>query len=134
MEVYGMLKKIAGVLVVQAVLYLILFIILPKVHGSHPADSNSHILTISVTTVMVSLIGICLLVDQISYWSLGVMVLWALIMIYHPMYAYGLGYRDAFGLSANFPLPLSIFGIAVYVFFIQSMLCLGKSGVQKLIR
>jgi len=121
-------------LAVQSILYLILFLILPMVQNSHPADSIAHILTISISTVTVSLFGICLSVDQIGYWVPGIAVLWALIMNYHPIHAYGLGYRDAFGLNLIFPLPLSILGIAIYVFLIQVILCLAKSAVQRLIR
>lgn len=127
-----MAKKLIYVLLFQLMIYIMLFIISPRLFSLHPSDSSSSFIIISLTATVISLIGIIFFVDQIRYWSIGIPVLWGLIMLYHPQNIYGIGYNSGIGISFYFPVPWVAMSIALYVFAIQCFICIGKLIIRKL--
>jgi hypothetical protein len=121
-------KKVFFVLLTQLVIYLMMFFVIPL---PHPDDTTQQTVMISLITIFVSIVAVVFSVDKARYWAIGLPVLWGLIILYHPDYAYGLGWRPYLGLrwNLNEHIPTGAFLIALNVFILQCILCWCKLGI-----
>ena len=130
MEKLPFAKKILCVILSQVVIYLMLFIVLPL---PHPNDSYRQLFTSGLTTIFVSIIGIIFFVDKIRFWAIGVPIMYGLIVLYHPEYAYGIGWSPP-RITPGPHFPTLGFGVANQVFLMQCILCWLKWCVVKIIK
>ena len=106
------MKKLLASLISQLTIYVVQFLLLPAVVHIYPSDSHRNFMAISITTAVISIVGMLLFSDQLRFW-LGTIVIYAiLVLIYHPDNLYGIGY----GMFAN-----DIISIVVLTFNVMAV-------------
>ena len=128
-----MRKKMLVVLTFQIAIYVLLFVLFPIFpQYIRPSDSIYNNLIASATFAFVSTVGIIFFVDKVRFWFMTTPILWLLIVLYHPKHIFGLGWDDI--ITHAPPIPLGAFGITLWIFIIQCVLCWGKWGITKVIK
>lgn len=99
-------------ILMQMILYIIQFVIIPSIIDIYPSDVHRHFLIIAVTTMVVSLIGMILFSCYFRYWVLGGLIYFILVNIYHPTYIYGIDY-------GILPKIISIIGLMIMILLFE---------------
>ncbi|SFR71776.1 hypothetical protein [Anaeromicropila populeti] len=109
-------NKLVLVMLAQILIYCMLFLVVPFFLVKGVADwiwiSVDFILVVAVSSWM-----IYWHVWEVGYWLVGIIMLWAAIMLYHPQDLYGIG-GNGRGLDF-FPAQIDALGFAAGVFLLQ---------------
>ncbi len=88
---YIVRKTILKVLLSYFILYVLQFLIIPLFYDEIIGGGNEATAVLCITTVIITLIGMIAFSDKLRFWLLGLLFYTALIFLYTPEGAYGIG-------------------------------------------
>ncbi len=85
------IKKVLSPIISQVVLYVLQFLILPSVYYVSPFDILRSSIVVFLSTLVITIIGMSFFSDSFRGWFLGLLLHFALMLVYHPDNVYGIG-------------------------------------------
>lgn len=112
-----MKRNLLMVVLTEFVLYAIQFLIIPMIYNNVIGRGNEGIAVLCFTTVLITVTGMLVFLDKISFWLFGILIYTLLIFLYSPKGAYGIGISgiDLDGLKSHYDASNRYLGIAVVV-------------------
>lgn len=100
-------RNICMAAMIQLLLYLLQYILLPIIIFPSPMNATLNDLILLFTTGIVSLVGMYMLVDKFIYWVITIPMYYLLVKAYCPTGLYGINYHHPqFGYLASREVPL----------------------------
>lgn len=112
-------KNFGIVFLTQIMLYFIQYIVMPSIFILNPAQTTFNSILLLISTILVLFVSVYYYTDRILYWAASFFVYPILVKVYHPNFAYGIGY-DGFLISFN--ENVVIFMRVILVFFLRCLL------------
>ena len=112
-----MKRNLLMVILLEFVLYAIQFLIIPITCNNVIGRGNEGIAVLCFTTVLITVAGMLVFLDKMSFWLFGILIYTLLIFLYSPKGAYGIGISgiDLDGLQSHYDASGRYLGIAVVV-------------------
>ena len=76
----------------QLLLYVVQFLVIPRVIFISPADAKRNRITIIATSAILSFVVMILFADNFLFWLIGIVLYYIAVMIHCPDALYGIGY------------------------------------------
>ncbi|AEV69935.1 hypothetical protein [Acetivibrio clariflavus] len=118
-----MRKAILKVLLSDFILYVLQFLIIPLLYSKVFGRRNEATAVLCITTVIITLIAMIAFSDKMRFWLLGLVFYTALIFLYSPGDAYGIGLLgiDLDGSHSYYDPSARYIGITVVVILVLLM-------------
>jgi len=112
-----MKRNLLMVVLSEFLLYAIQFLIIPIIYDNVIGRGNEGIVVLCFTTVLITVTGMLVFLDKMSFWLFGILIYTLLIFLYSPKGAYGIGIAGIAldGLQSYYDASGRYLGIALVV-------------------
>ena len=121
-------KKIVYAIVLQTLIYILQYLLIPIIYIPHPMDQTACTLILFFTTIIIIFFGQLFVIRNTWCWIISFPIYPILIKLYHPTDAYGIGY-DGFLISFNENFYIIL--VSLFILIVEVVACIFVKLIQR---